>query len=111
MSRLRVVRDVIGNIILHQPHFIKKINRKFGEELADVWVPSMPSGPGDSAVRMNDTEKLEGGLPKEQQTCYRSGVGMLLYLVKFSRPEILNSVQEISKVKDCANETHYKALI
>ena len=35
---------------------------------------------------------------------------MLLYLVKFSRPDISNSVRELTKAMDCANETHYKAL-
>ena len=35
---------------------------------------------------------------------------MLLYLVKFSRPDILNSVQELTKAMDCANEAHCKAL-
>ena len=35
---------------------------------------------------------------------------MLLYLVKFSRTEILNSVRELTKVMDCANKAHYKAL-
>ena len=91
--------------------FNQKINRKFGEELADVRVPSMPAGPGNSVVRMNYKEKLERGLPKEQQTRYCSGVGMLLYLVKFSRPDISNSVQDLSKYMDCANKAHYKALI
>ena len=52
-----VVQDVVGDVILHQPHLIKKINRKFGEELADVQVSSMPAGPGDSVVIMNNNKK------------------------------------------------------
>jgi hypothetical protein len=32
-------------------------------------------------------------LTSEQQTKYRSGVGMLLYLVKHSRPDISNAVR------------------
>jgi hypothetical protein len=39
------------------------------------------------------------------------GVGMLLYLVKNSRPDISNSVRELSKVADGANEAHFKALL
>ena len=35
---------------------------------------------------------------------------MLLYLVKFSRPDILNSVCELTKAMDCANKIHYMAL-
>ena len=52
-----VVQDVVKNVILHHPHLIKKINQKFDEELADVWVSSMPAGPGVSVVRMNDKKK------------------------------------------------------
>ena len=39
-------------------------------------------------------EKIEDS---ERHTKYRSGVGMLLFLVKYSRPDISNSVREISK--------------
>ena len=35
---------------------------------------------------------------------------MLLNLVKFSRPDISNSVCELTKAMDCANKAHYKAL-
>ena len=35
-----------------------------------------------------------------EQKKYRSGVGMLLYLIKHSRPDIANSVWELSKVMD-----------
>jgi hypothetical protein len=38
-------------------------------------------------------------------------VGMLLYLVKHSRPDISNSVRELSKVADGANEAQFKALL
>ena len=36
---------------------------------------------------------------------------MLLFLVKYSRPDIANSVRELSKVNDGAGERHYKELI
>ena len=36
---------------------------------------------------------------------------MLLYLIKFSRPDISNSVRELTKVMDCANEKHFKGLL
>lgn len=36
---------------------------------------------------------------------------MLLYLVKHSRPDISNSVRELSKVADGATEAHWKALM
>jgi hypothetical protein len=39
------------------------------------------------------------------------GVVMLLYLVKHSRPDISNSVTELSKVAEGATEAHFKALL
>ena len=49
-------------------------------------------------------------LSQNEQAKYRSGVGMLLYLVKFSRPDIANSVRELSKVMDGATKGHLKCL-
>ena len=45
-------------------------------------------------------------LSEDEQRKYRSGVGMLLYLVKFSQPDIANSVRELSKVMDSATMEH-----
>ena len=36
---------------------------------------------------------------------------MLLYLIKYSRPDISNAVRELSKAMDMPNEAHWKALI
>ena len=44
-------------------------------------------------------------------TKYRSGVGMLLYLVKFSRPDLSNCVRELSKVMRDATKSHLKSLL
>ena len=63
-----VVRNVVGNIVLHQPHLIKKIKLEFGDKLTNVCTPTMPANPGSSVVRMTDDKKLGGGLPKERQT-------------------------------------------
>jgi hypothetical protein len=39
------------------------------------------------------------------------GVGVLIYLVKHSRPRISNSVREMSNLADGAIEGHFKALL
>ena len=46
----------------------------------------------------------------EDQTLYRSGIGMLLYLVKHSRPDIANVVRELSKVMDGATPAAIKEM-
>ena len=55
---------------------------------------------------MHEEEKLM----EEEQKIYQSGVGSLLYLLKHSRPDLSNSVRELSKVMDGANRNHMKML-
>ena len=106
-----VITNKTGNIVLHQPHLLKKIREEFGKELEDVQTPATPARTGDVIIKMDSEEKEKAGLNRWQQTRYQSGVGMLLYLVKFSRPDIANPVRELTKSMDCANEAHYKSLL
>jgi hypothetical protein len=46
----------------------------------------------------------------KEQKLYRSGVGMLLYLVKHSQPDLSNGTREMSKVMDKAMEGYMKEL-
>ena len=46
----------------------------------------------------------------EEQSEFISGVGSLLYLLKHSRTDLLNSVHELTKVMDRANKAHQKML-
>ncbi|KAL7501989.1 hypothetical protein ACHAXN_000113 [Cyclotella atomus] len=57
----------------------------------------------------NTDDKL--ALPKEKQSLYRSGVGMLLYLVKYLRPDIANAVRELSKVLDGSTKASFKEML
>ena len=49
-------------------------------------------------------------LDDNDQELYRSGVGMLLYLVKHSRPDMVNATRELSKVMSQANQAAFKEL-
>jgi hypothetical protein len=42
---------------------------------------------------------------------FRSDVGILFYLIKHSRPDLLNVVFEISKCMDSASDAAYKEMI
>ena len=50
-------------------------------------------------------------LSKEAHKEFRSGVGMLLWLVKHSRPDIANSVRELSKVLDGPTKAAQKEML
>ena len=65
-----------------------------------------PAGNRDTIIRMKDDDQDAVELPKEKQTKYRSGVGMLLYWVKFSRPDIANCIRELAKAMDKDTEAH-----
>ncbi len=95
-------------IYLHQPDLIKKMLKTFGNDIEKLKDYETPPGPGYRVTRPHtDEEKLNN----EEQKKYRSGVWSLLYLVKHSRPDLLNSVRELSKVMDGANEGPMKAML
>ena len=50
-------------------------------------------------------------MEQEKQEKYRSGVGILLWLMKHSRPDIANAIREASKVMDGATRKHWKYLL
>ena len=92
---------------LGQPHLIEKLRKKFGEEVQDMQRYRTPGTPGHGILRkVNEDQVLE----VLDQKKYRSGVGMLLYLIKHSRPDIANSVRELSKVMDKPTIAGYKEM-
>lgn len=95
-------------VLLSQPDTIKKLSIKFQEELNHVRSSKTPTVAREVVMRpMADKERI--GL--DLQDRFRSGVGMLLWLTKHSRPDIANAVREASKVMDGATEAHYKYML
>ena len=66
-----------------------------------------PAFSGDHIVRKKELNYLN---TKMQQN-YRSGVGMLLWLMKHLFPDISNATREASKVMDSATTNGYKYLL
>jgi hypothetical protein len=65
-----------------------------------------PSAPGFFLIRPLEPEKVDD----LTQKWFRLNIGCLLYLVKLSRPDLGNSVRELSKVMDGAAPGHVKEL-
>ena len=115
ITRSEQVEDFIGctitrkgnQVTLHQPDLIKKLLMKFEKEIKDLKPYDTPAAAGTRIVRNQEDGTL---LSDEEQSKYRSGVGSLLYLLKHSRPEMSNSIRELSKAMDGANKAHQKAL-
>jgi hypothetical protein len=91
-----------------QPHLISSIETEFGEEVKSVRSCLTPGTPGQVLIKESiDNLKVSS----EKHSRYRTGVGKLLYLVKYSRPDIANCVRELSKCVDGPTETTYKELL
>jgi hypothetical protein len=95
-------------LYVHQPKLIKNLKEHFGELVANVRDYSTPAAPRSIIQRPQKGDTL---ISPQLQTKFRSGVGMLLYLVKHSRFDIANAVRDLSKVADGANHSHWKALM
>ena len=58
----------------------------------DKKAKDLPSAPGSIVIReFNDDNQLT----EVNQKIYQSGVGILLYLSKYTRPDISNGIREL----------------
>jgi hypothetical protein len=67
--------------------------------------------PGTPGLNLIKTDDEELRLSKELHARYRTGVGMLLFLIKHSRPDLCNATRELSKCLDGPNEAAYKEML
>jgi hypothetical protein len=77
-----------------QPHLVRKIETQFGNMFKKL--PKCKT-PGTPHVGIYKPVSPEAVINQKDQSIYRSGVGMLLYLIKYSRPDISNAVRKLSK--------------
>jgi len=93
---------------LTQPHLIKNLRKTFGEMVENKQKYCTPGTPGQGVLR---PEGEEMKIASEKQKMFRSGAGMLLYLVKHSRSDIANATRELSKSMDGATEVGFQELL
>ena len=77
-----------------QPHLIKKLEQKFGDMLKGTQRHTTPGTPHGNFPPLQEGET---GIDREEHELFRSGVGQLLYLTKYSRPDIANSVRVLTR--------------
>jgi hypothetical protein len=86
---------------IHQPKLLKNLKENFKNILGDTKrIYMIPSAPKTLFIRPQEGDPL---VTPERQKQFRMGVGMLR-----SRPDISNSVRELSKVTDGKTEAHFK---
>jgi len=66
-----------------------------------------PATPGTVLQKVEAGKELSG----QMQTKYRSGVGKLMHMMQYSRPEIYNSVRDLARHMTVAGEEHFEAML
>jgi hypothetical protein len=84
------------------------LEQTLGQLIKNLKENKTPVAPMTTIVRPKPGNPL---ISPDNQKLYRSGVGMLLYLVKHSRPDISNATRELSKVGNGATQAHWKQLL
>jgi hypothetical protein len=93
---------------IHQPKRIKRLEEDSKQYISTERTYKTPAAPKTVIMRPHPGDPL---ISDAEQSKYRSGVGILLYLIKHSRPDLANCVKELTKVLDGATEAHWKAMI
>ena len=83
---------------------IQSFKDEFGVRKNKNW--DTPVLTGQILIKGEESELLEHGEHKS----YRTGVGKLVYLSRWSRPDILNTVRELARYVSAPTKTHYKAM-
>jgi hypothetical protein len=92
---------------LGQPHQTKKIKANYEELVKDCQQNKTPGTLNYGIVHPN---KDDLKVSPEDQSIYRSVVGLLLYLTKNSRPDIANIVWELSMCMDGGTPSAFKEM-
>jgi hypothetical protein len=102
------ISDQEGILQIKQPEIIVSLRKKFEQLIGNMKEYNTPAPSHYIVMRPSEGDSLLGD---KEQGIFRSGIGTLLYLVKHSRPDIANSVRELSKVMDGATVAHFKMLL
>ena len=93
-------------IRLTQPVLLESLVDEF--DIPDDQKNAATPGKGGDVLRKPDDDAML--VDSEMQTKYRSGVGKLMHMMRWSRPEISNAVRELSRFFSRAAPTHIKAM-
>ena len=92
---------------LGQPHLLKKMEASFSDF---VRTSSRYLTPGTPSTSVQRPIQVSDCVSEQDQHIYRSAVGTLLQFVKHSRPDISNSVRELSKCMDYATVAAFEEM-
>ena len=91
-----------------QPVKVQKIQDEFGINPA-ARLPTTPAEPRSTLKKEGDEED-DAIFPESEKVKYRSATAMLLYIMRWSRVETMNTVRKCSRFMKEACKPHMKAL-
>ena len=92
-----------GHAVMTQPVLIQSLVDEYGADPEKAL--NTPAAPGTVLNKDEEGTKLDYA----DQKYYRSLVGKMLHITKWTRPDIKNSVRELSRFMSGATKTHLKA--
>jgi hypothetical protein len=96
------------SILILQPHLINNLESKFGQEVCNKRVYKTPGTPRFKIVCLaTDDDVIDADL----QGRYQSADGTLLYLTKYSIPDLCNVIRELAKCMDKATKGTYLEML
>ena len=93
-----------------QPVKVQRFINEFGCQGTNTG-DKAPETPAPPELVLEYNKELEDPLPGKKQTLYRSGVGILLHIMRFSQSDVLIRVRELSRFMQEASRECYKALV
>ena len=94
----------MGQLKITQPVLMQSFADKFN--LPEGSAPATPAEPRSVLMKARDDEAVDG----TEQSTYRFGVGKLIHLMKWSRPDVLNAVRDLTRHMSKATLCHIKAM-
>ena len=104
----KVVRKGNNKIHMFQPDIMHKLEKGFGIDVCEIWKYQTPAKTKFSVQRPTSSDVL---IPAKMQKHFRIAVGLMLFLITFSCPDISNSVRELAKVNNGATQEKIKQII
>lgn len=93
-----------GFVRFTQPVMLQSFEDEF--DLSKVRETQTPAEPGTTLPKVDD----DAPFVEKEQTYFRSGVGKLLHMMRWSRPEVYNAVRDLSRHMKKSAEPHVKAM-
>ena len=104
-----IKRDLTKTTLnISQTDIINKKTQGFNEDVKSLMTFNNPATPHKDVVCNKYTDT---SISYNLQKRYKSGVGLILYLLKHPRPELSNAIRELSKCMDKSNMNQYKTLL